>query len=146
MFRELADNPEASASALGMFQTERYLANEEQELADFDGELEWSDVSQHLQDGDLLTKNPLSRICYYQSKNSYLLFIDGNRWDINNCSEDWLEKLCSRDILSIEDTEPSCSTTIAPAKSGPATPTGNQQLLILLLHQGVWSFDTRSLA
>lgn len=137
LFRELANNEEAAASALGLFQTERTEAQNivSATVQEDVKQYEWVDIVFCLHSGELVRKNPMTRMCYYPLEGRFLVFIDGCRWDAVLCSQTWLECLCSKMTLLEEDIVMACGD------AQNETHVGNRHLLMGLLQQGAWFFD-----
>lgn len=124
---ELLDDPAAVADALGAFQS----ANPNIDEIDPPS---WSDLEDEFARETELSRMPGARSFYYCDETNARLYLNGQAEDASGASKEWLELLCSAEVLGFDDIRSHCEHKDDRIRGC------NKALLLLALQHQVYEF------
>lgn len=127
LLKELLSDPAAIADALGTFQSDN--PNLDQVNAP-----SWVDLLQDLENGAQLHRTPGARSFYYYDDASARVYFNGHAFAIGAAQVNWLDLLCSAEVLNISDIRSHCEHK-DDRIGGP-----QKALLLLALQHQVYEF------
>lgn len=102
LLSDLLKDPEAIADALGTFQSDNPNT----------GPLEsqsWAELMEDLDNGAQLRRTPGARSFFYCDEKSSRVYFNGHAFASDDACIEWMEQLCSADVLNIEDIRSHCA-------------------------------------